>query len=131
MAMGAAKALQAAGRQGKAWEMHDAMFANNKALRRTDLERYAAEIGLDVGRFARDMDDPAVKEEVLADQRVAAAVGATGTPTLFVNGRKIVGVPALETLTEMVRQEIRRANDLLEHGTPISEVYEELSRQPE
>jgi predicted DsbA family dithiol-disulfide isomerase len=127
-AMGAALAMSAAHRQGKAWKMHDKMFENNKALERADLDRYAGEIGLDVARFKRDMDDPKLKEQVLADQKIANSVGASGTPTFFVNGRKLVGAKPFEEFKTIIDEQLKKADALIKGGTKITEVYEKLSK---
>jgi protein-disulfide isomerase len=129
-AMGAALAMQAAQRQGKAWAMHDKMFENNKQLAREDLERYAGEIGLDVAKFKADMDDPKVKQEVLADQSVANSVGAGGTPTLFINGRKLIGAKPFEEFKAVIDAELKAADALIAAGTPLSAVYEKRSKTP-
>ncbi|HTQ42066.1 MAG TPA: thioredoxin domain-containing protein [Polyangiaceae bacterium] len=94
----AAKAALAAGEQGKYWEYHDALFAHPKALDRASLERYAADIGLDARRFTRDLDDARLEARLEADVADADALGVKGTPTLFVNGRRIVGAQPLATL---------------------------------
>ncbi|HZO15705.1 MAG TPA: protein kinase [Polyangiaceae bacterium] len=128
-AMEAALALQAAHRQGKAWEMHDKMFENEKVLSREDLERYAREIGLDVARFKRDMDDPKVKQEVLDDQKIANQVGANGTPTLFINGRKLPGARPFSDFKPIIDDELAHADELIKGGTPLADVYEKRSRR--
>jgi len=127
-AMGAALAMQAAQRQGKAWQMHDKMFENNQALAREDLERYAKEIGLDVARFKRDMDSDEVKKEVLDDQKIANEVGAGGTPTLFVNGRKIVGAQPFDQFKPIIDEELKKADELIKSGTSLADVYEKRSK---
>ena len=127
-AMDAALAMQAAQRQGKAWQMHDKMFENQQALTRPDLERYAKEIGLDVARFQRDMGDSKLKDEVLADQKVAGSVGATGTPTFFVNGRQLVGAQPFEQFKALIDEQMKKADELLKKGTPRSQLYEKLSQ---
>ena len=127
-AMGAALAMQAAGRQGKAWQMHDKMFENNRALDRPDLEKYAEEIGLDVAKFKKDMDDPSVKAEVLADQKIANSVGATGTPASYINGRKVTGAKPFEEFKAIIDAELAEANKLIEQGTPLAEVYKKRSK---
>lgn len=129
-AMDAALAMQAAHRQGKGWAMHDRMFENNQALAREDLERYAKEIGIDVARFKRDMDDPAVKKEVLDDQQIANQVGAGGTPTLFVNGRKIVGAQPFDAFKPIIDEELKKADELIAKGTPLVEIYQKRSKSP-
>lgn len=125
--MDAALALQAANRQGKAWAMHDKMFANQTALTRADIEKYAADIGLDVEKFKKDWDDPKVKEEVLADQKIGNALGATGTPTFYVNGRQIVGAQPFDQFKQMIEEELKKADDLIQKGTPLADVYKKLT----
>jgi protein-disulfide isomerase len=121
--MGAALAMQAAHRQGKAWAMHDKMFANNTALTREDLDKYAKEIGLDMARFTQDMDDPKVKDEVLTDQKVANSLGASGTPSFFINGRQLVGAQPFDKFKELIEEEIKKADELIKAGTPLADVY--------
>jgi protein-disulfide isomerase len=127
-AMGAALAMQAARRQGKAWEMHDIMFENNKALEVASLEKYAGQIGLDVVRFKKDMADPKLKEEIAADQKVAASVGATGTPAFFVNGRNITGARPFADFKTIIDEELVKVAELLKQGTAIDKVYETRSK---
>ena len=121
--MGAALAMQAAHRQGKAWAMHDKMFANNTALTPDDLEKYAKEIGLDVARFKKDMDDQKVKDEVLTDQKLGNSLGASGTPTFFINGRQLVGAQPFDKFKELIDEEIKKADELIKSGVPLADVY--------
>src|SRR3954469_21329451 len=121
--MGAALAFQAANRQHKAWAMHDKMFANNTALTRDDLDKYAKEIGLDPAKFAKDMDDPKLKEEVLSDQKLGTSLGASGTPTFFINGRQLVGAQPFEKFKQVIDEEIVKADELIKAGTPLADVY--------
>jgi len=122
-AMGAAQAFMAAHRQGKAWQMHDKMFGNQQALTRDDLERYAKEIGLDVDKFKKDMDDPKLKEEIEADKKVGTSLGASGTPTFFINGRQLVGAQPFEKFKELIDDELKKADELIKAGTPLADVY--------
>jgi protein-disulfide isomerase len=91
----AAKASLAAERQGRFWEYHDVLLEHRDALAREDLERYAVEVGLDRARFVRDLDDPAIEARVAADEKQAEQLDVRGTPTAFVNGRRIVGAQPL------------------------------------
>lgn len=100
----AAKAALAAGEQGRYWEYHDALFAHPKALDRTALESYAADLGLDVRRFDRDLDDPRIEARLQADVADAETLGVKGTPTLFVNGHRVVGAQPLATLERAAAQ---------------------------
>lgn len=94
----AAVAAEAAGAQGRFWEMHDLLFAHQDELEVEDLLGYAAELGLDVERFARDLDDEALAAHVREDAAGAEASGARGTPTFFVGERRHVGAYDAERL---------------------------------
>jgi protein-disulfide isomerase len=103
--------------------MHDKMFGNNTALTRSDLDKYAQEIGLDLARFDKDMDDPKVHDEVDADSKQGDALGANGTPTFFINGRELVGAQPFEKFKEVIDEEIKKADELVKAGTPLGDVY--------
>jgi protein-disulfide isomerase len=125
----AAHAFQAANRQGKAWQMHDKMFENNTALDRPNLEKYAGEVGMDVARFKKDIDDPKIDAEVAEHQKLASAVGANGTPTFYINGRELVGAAAFSEFQKIIDEEIKKADDLIKKGTPLKDVYGKLMEQ--
>ena len=90
----AAFASEAAGLQGRFWEMHDVLYreqaAWSKAVDAQSLfSSYAGMLGLKVDRFKRDMDSDEVKKRVDADQQEGAALGVTVTPTIFINNRAL------------------------------------------
>jgi CRP-like cAMP-binding protein len=87
----AAEAAEAAGVQGRFWEMHDRLFAGQDRLTAADLLEHAAAVGLDVPRFARDLGSSRFARRVEEDVESAEASGVTGTPTFFVNGRRHTG----------------------------------------
>jgi protein-disulfide isomerase len=86
----AALAAEAAHLQGKFWEMHDELFEHQNALEPADIERYATEIGLDVGKWKADMTSEPVKQTVAQDQADGMKLELSGTPRVFVNGRERV-----------------------------------------
>jgi len=88
-AMPAAKACLAAGLQGKFWEMEAILFENPKNLQDKDLKKYAKEIGLDVDQFEKDFNSEEVEELVQEDIAEAKKAKVTGTPTLFLNGKRV------------------------------------------
>lgn len=105
----AAIAAEAARKQGKFWEMHDELFANQQNLREADFEKYALKVGLDMEQFKKDVADPAVTGIVDRHQAIATAVGANGTPTFFVNGKPLRGaVPAAE-FKKLIDEELAEA----------------------
>jgi protein-disulfide isomerase len=106
----AAEASMAANEQGKFWEMHDKMFANQQALARPALEQYAQEIGLDMGKFKSDLDSGKYKAVVNADVQYANGLGTGGfgTPTFFINGRKIAGAMPFESFASIIDDELKK-----------------------
>ena len=87
----AALGAETAAAQGRFWEMHDVLFAHQDELEVEDLLGYAADLGLDVERFARDLDAGRGAQQVRDDVASAEASGARGTPTFFVGDRRHVG----------------------------------------
>jgi protein-disulfide isomerase len=88
-AQGAAEAALAAHAQGKFWEFHDKVFQNQKSLDRASLEGYAKAVGLDMGKFKAALDSAQTKERVKADMAIGNEVAVQGTPTLFLNGKRV------------------------------------------
>lgn len=84
----AARAAMAAHKQGKFWEMHDALFSASPPLTRATLESLAKQIGLDVEQFTRDLESEAVADRVAQDRKQGEAVRLRATPTIYVNGRE-------------------------------------------
>src|SRR5450432_660542 len=130
-AMDAATAFQAAARQSseKAWVLHDKMYENNTALARTDIEKYAEGAGLNMVRFKKDWDDPAIKAEVDKDMKVGTAAGANGTPTFFINGNQLVGAQPAASFESIIDAQIKKADELLKKGTPLKDVYDKLMNE--
>ena len=81
----------AAQKQGKFWEFHDKLFANQRQIKMDNLKQYAQELGLDMPRFEKDMLDLKNKTSIDADMAEASAMGLTGTPGFFINGRFLSG----------------------------------------
>jgi protein-disulfide isomerase len=127
-AMDAATAFQAAARQSaeKAWQLHDKMYENNTALERADIEKYAAAVGLNMAKWKKDWDDPKVKEEVEQDSKAGTAVGASGTPTFYINGNELVGAQDQSAFEKIIDGEVKKADELLKKGTPLKDVYGKL-----
>jgi protein-disulfide isomerase len=105
-AQGAAEASMAAHDQGKFWEMHDKLFANQGQLDRPSLDRYAQDLGLNMPRFKAALDSGKFKDRVQRDAADASKVGVSATPTLFVNGKKMEGAQPFEQLKVAIDQEL-------------------------
>jgi protein-disulfide isomerase len=103
----AAEAALAANEQGKFWQYHDKLFANQQALDRPALEKYAADLGLDMAKFRAALDSGKFKDKVDAEAREGAAVGATGTPTFFINGTRLVGAQPIDAFKAVIDKELK------------------------
>ena len=99
----AAEAAEAAAAQGSFWEMHDTLLRHQDALRPADLVRYAAELGLDAERFARDLRKHAYAARVAEDVDTADLGAVSGTPTFFINGQRHHGAYDSASLAQAVR----------------------------
>ncbi|QDE94093.1 thioredoxin [Myxococcus xanthus] len=125
----AAEASHAAHEQGKFWEYHDKLFANQKAMDRATLEKYAQELGLNVAKFKAALDSGKFRAKVEADMAAGNAVGANGTPTFFINGREFVGAQPFEAFKRVIDEEIGKADKLLAAGTKPEELYAKLNAE--
>ena len=87
----AAQAAEAAGVQGRFWEMHETLFEHQDALDAEDLVGYAKSLGLDAKNFARDLEAGTFEKRVRDDFRSGVRSGVNGTPTFFINGERYNG----------------------------------------
>ena len=104
-----AEAAEAAGAQGRFWEMHDTLLENQEALEVDDLERYAASLGLDIRRFLSELSDRVHAPRVHDDFQSGVLSGVNGTPTFFINGRRHHGAYDIDALSIAVRAARARA----------------------
>jgi protein-disulfide isomerase len=123
-AKAAAIAAEAAGKQGKFWEMHDKLFANAKELTDENFVKWAEEIGLDAAQFKKDLADPALAKKVDDNQAQGGKLGARGTPAFFVNGRYLSGAQPADAFKKLIDEEMKKADALIAAGTARDKVYE-------
>ncbi len=100
----AAEAAEAAGAQGKYWEMHDYLLEHQLALEEVNLLEYAAELELDVERFERDLKEHTFADKVREDFKSGVRSGVNGTPTFFINGSRYDGPWDVESLIEAIEK---------------------------
>jgi len=106
--MPAAMAARAAYEQGKFWEYHDKLFANQQKMTHDDLVRYAREVDLDVSRFESSLTAARTKPVIDADAAEAKSLGATGTPAFFINGRYLSGARPFTDFAQLINAELVR-----------------------
>ncbi|MFU8803156.1 MAG: DsbA family protein [Bradymonadaceae bacterium] len=123
----ASVAVEAAGRQGKFYEMKEKMFANMQEFRTADMTelsvKLAGELNLDIEQFKKDLADPAVTAKVDKDQKLGESLGVKGTPHFFVNGERVSGAQPLPKFEEIVKRQLDEAKELLAAGTSRSGLY--------
>lgn len=119
----AARAALAAHQQGKFWEVHDALFANQKALGDAQLATYASATGIDMDRWRKDFQSDAIKAHVADDKALATALQIRSTPTFYVNGKFFKGAQQPEQVRAIIDQELLAARTLLDAGAPRGELY--------
>jgi protein-disulfide isomerase len=102
-------AAEAAHRQGKFWEMHDLIFADQSNMSPERYVEYAERIGLDVERFKKDVASEDVKRKVDSDVAEATRLGVMSTPGFFVNGRYLRGAQPFPAFKALIDEELGRS----------------------
>ncbi|MFK8001038.1 MAG: DsbA family protein [Polyangiales bacterium] len=128
-AMPAAQAALEAFDQGgdaQFWAYHQRLFANQRALERSDLERYAQEIGLDMTMFRAALDNNEHQQTIEAQAALARRLGARGTPSSFVNGRNVRGAQPAAAFIPVIDEEMARARAAIASGTPRANIYDAM-----
>jgi protein-disulfide isomerase len=105
----AAEAAQCAREQGKFWELHDQLFANQQELQPGDLKKYAAAVGVDVAKFNACFDASKYGERVQQQMQAGNQLGVQSTPSIFINGRLVSGAQPYEVFTAIIDDELQRA----------------------
>ena len=106
-ALPAALASLAAAEQGKFWEYHDELFFNQSSLSNQKYREIARDIGLDQEKFNKDFLRPSLRKKVEQDLADGKKAGVTGTPTIFINGRR-VKKRNFAAFKEMINEELNR-----------------------
>jgi protein-disulfide isomerase len=105
-ALPAAEAAEAAGSQGRFWDMHHLLFTNQRRLDAPDLLAYARAIGLDLERFVAEVDSGVHKARIREDFRGGVRSGVNGTPTFFIDGVRHNGGFDLPSLLEAIQEHL-------------------------
>jgi protein-disulfide isomerase len=104
----ASEAAHCAGDQGKYWEFHDRLFANQQALQPDALKKHAAELGLNASAFNECFDSSKYRDRVREGMGQGEQLGVSSTPSLFINGRLVAGAVPYESFVEIIDEELQR-----------------------
>jgi protein-disulfide isomerase len=127
LATPASRAAHAAGVQGRFWEFHDALYARGAKLSESELQDIARELRLDLEQWERDRTSTAAAERVARDVDLARRLQIDGTPTFFVNGRRVNGaLPEIE-FRMLLAEEQQRVDDARAQGISAERMYEHLA----
>ena len=105
----AGEAAHCAGDQGKYWEYHDRLFANQQQLQPDELKKHAADLGLDATAFNACLDSSKYGERVRDGVAQGQRLGVNSTPTIYINGRVLSGAQPYETFVTVIDEELSRA----------------------
>jgi protein-disulfide isomerase len=102
----AAEAAECANEQGKYWEMHDLIYANQETLGDDAYAGFAKQLGLDTEKFDDCVSGNKYADEIAADEKDGEAYGVTGTPTFFINGWRLVGAQPTSEFEKLIDKEL-------------------------
>jgi len=106
--------------------MHDKLFQDTKTLTPETFDRYATELGLNLGKFKKDMADPALAKQIDAEQALSNQLGARGTPAFFINGKNMRGAQPFEAFKAKIDEEMKKADEMLKKGVSAAKLYDEI-----
>ena len=126
-------AIEARAQQGDAgfWRASSALFEQSPELSAPALTELSRELGLDARKVADAIASERHRAVTERDQELAERLGARGTPTFFINGRKLVGAQPFATFEQAIEQELERARAMVAAGTPRQQVYDAILEQAE
>jgi len=104
----AAEAALSAQAQGKFWEMHDKMYANFRLINRQRIYLWASELGMDTNKLKADLDSRKYEKRVAMEEKEGDEAGVEGTPTFFINGKRLNATFEAQTVAPLIEQEARR-----------------------
>ncbi|MGB5682488.1 MAG: thioredoxin domain-containing protein, partial [Polyangiales bacterium] len=107
------------------WKMHDKIFANQRSLTRADLEQYGKELGLNMRKLRKALDNDKYAEVIDRQVALAKRLNVPGTPSWFMNGRFMAGFP-FETWVFAIDQRMRPLRRAIEQGASRTDLYDRI-----
>lgn len=108
------------------WQFTELVFANRSAMERSDLEAHVRTVGANLRRVRRLVDRHAHQARIEQDQGLARNIGAAGTPTFFINGRKLTGAQPIDAFVRLIDEVKLQAEQRVQQGTARADVYEAI-----
>ena len=102
------EAAHCAGEQGKYWDMHDRIFANQTTMQVINLQQHAVDLKLDTQVFGQCLDSGKFAQAIAADVKVGEQLGVNSTPTMYVNGRAAIGAQPFEYFQSVIDEELAK-----------------------
>ena len=102
------QAAHCAGEQGKYWPMHDLIFANQARMEVPNLKQHAAALGIDTEKFNTCLDSNKYEASIAADFKLGEQIGVNSTPTMYINGRPMIGAQPFEQFQAVIDEELAR-----------------------
>jgi protein-disulfide isomerase len=121
-----ALAACAAHKQGKYEQMKKLIWEKgfkSRDLGRENMDKLAAEVGLDVNRYKADIDGEECKKTIQQDQATLSNFGVRGTPAFFINGRYLSGAQPIDNFKRVIDEELKKANERIQQGTKAEDYY--------
>ncbi len=120
--------LEARAQKGDAgfWEAHDKLFESQPKLEDADLEKVAADLKLNVDKVKDAIKTHKYKKEIDADSELADDVQASGTPHMFINGRRLVGAQPADKFEKIIDEEIKKTDEMLKKGVAAKDLYDTI-----
>ena len=115
-ALAAAVAALAAEPQGKFWEFHDTLFSNYNRLNDQKIQEIVGLLGLDESKFKEQQKNPAITERVRQDYEEGIRLGVRGTPTIFINGKKLRD-RGMESMDAVIKKELQKQQEKSQQET--------------
>ncbi len=108
------------------WKYHDLLFENQRELTTDNLVKWAQQVGANGAKVREAIEKQTHKAAILQDQNLARSLGASGTPSFFINGRNLRGAQPFESFKRLIDEELAKARKLVQSGTPRVKLYETI-----
>jgi len=111
------------------WDAHNLLFQNQPKFKMENFEEYAKTLGLNWAAVKKAIETKAHAASIAADVELAESLRASGTPHMFINGRRLSGAQPIDSFKKVIDEELAKAEALVKAGTPAKAVYDEIMKK--